>query len=89
MFISLNAELETQKAALDALRVELEAKGVTVKDGSWGYRLLVVDDPDGNHKKFRAHVSQPTASSSDSTMSIRMDGRTTDCTPARLASRNR
>ena len=40
-------------------------------------------------KKFRAHVSQPTASSSDSTMFFRMDGRTSDCTPARLASRNR
>ena len=52
VFISLNAELETQKAALDALRVELEAKGVTVKDGSWGYRLLVVDDPDGNQLYF-------------------------------------
>jgi hypothetical protein len=32
--------------------VELEAKGVTVKDGSWGYRLLVVDDPDGNQLFF-------------------------------------
>jgi len=27
---------------------ELEPKGVPVKEGSWGYRLLVVDDPDGN-----------------------------------------
>src|SRR5438067_7054719 len=27
---------------------ELEAKGVPVKEGSWGYRLVVVDDPDGN-----------------------------------------
>jgi hypothetical protein len=33
---------------LDALRAELEAKGVPVKEGSWGYRLLVVDDLDGN-----------------------------------------
>jgi hypothetical protein len=33
---------------LDALRVELEAKGVPVNEASWGYRLLVVDDPDGN-----------------------------------------
>jgi catechol 2,3-dioxygenase-like lactoylglutathione lyase family enzyme len=39
-------------AALDALRAELEAKGVAVKDGSWGYRLLVVDDPDGNQLFF-------------------------------------
>ena len=52
MFISLNVDPATQVAALDALRAELEAKGVPVKDGSWGYRLLVVDDPDGNHLFF-------------------------------------
>jgi len=52
MFISLNAEPQMQVAALDALRAELEAKGVPVKDGSWGYRLLVVDDPDGNQLFF-------------------------------------
>jgi catechol 2,3-dioxygenase-like lactoylglutathione lyase family enzyme len=55
MFISLNVEQETREAAataLDALRVELEAKGVPVKEGSWGYRLLVVDDPDGNQLFF-------------------------------------
>jgi catechol 2,3-dioxygenase-like lactoylglutathione lyase family enzyme len=55
MFISLNAEPQTRQAAtaaLDALRAELEAKGVSVKDGSWGYRLLVVDDPDGNQLFF-------------------------------------
>jgi len=52
MFISLNVEPETQIAALDALRAELEAKGVPVKEGSWGYRLLVVDDPDGNQLFF-------------------------------------
>ena len=38
--------------ALDALRAELEAKGVPVKEGSWGYRMLVVDDPDGNQLFF-------------------------------------
>jgi catechol 2,3-dioxygenase-like lactoylglutathione lyase family enzyme len=55
MFISVNAEPETREAAvaaLDALRAELEAKGVSVKEGSWGYRLLVVDDPDGNQLFF-------------------------------------
>jgi catechol 2,3-dioxygenase-like lactoylglutathione lyase family enzyme len=52
MFISLNAEPETQIATLDALRAELEAKGVPVKEGSWGYRLLVVDDLDGNQLFF-------------------------------------
>ncbi|HXM15558.1 MAG TPA: glyoxalase superfamily protein [Candidatus Eremiobacteraceae bacterium] len=53
MFISLNAEnIEAQVAGLDALRVELESKGVAVKEGSWGYRVLVVDDPDGNQLFF-------------------------------------
>ena len=52
MFISLNVEPEAQIAALDELRVELEAKGVPVKEGSWGYRLLVVGDPDGNQLFF-------------------------------------
>jgi len=52
MFISLNVAPETQIAALDALREEFEARGVPVKEGSWGYRLLVVDDPDGNQLFF-------------------------------------
>jgi uncharacterized glyoxalase superfamily protein PhnB len=52
MFISLNVEPEEQIAALDRLRAELEAKDVQVKEGSWGYRLLVVDDPDGNQLFF-------------------------------------
>ena len=55
MFISLNVEPATPEAAtaaLDALRAELEARGVPVKEGSWGYRLLVVDDLDGNQLLF-------------------------------------
>ena len=55
MFISLNVEPPTREAAsaaLDALRAELEAKGAPVKEGSWGYRLLIVDDPDGNQLFF-------------------------------------
>jgi len=55
IFISINVEQQTREAAtaaLDALRAELEARGVPVKDGSWGYRLLVVDDPDGNQLFF-------------------------------------
>ena len=59
MFISLNVSpsdepttREAAVAALDALRAELEAKGAPVKDGSWGYRLLVVDDLDGNQLFF-------------------------------------
>ncbi len=55
MFISINVEPATREAAiaaLDVLRAELEARGVSVKEGSWGYRLLVVDDPDGNQLFF-------------------------------------
>jgi catechol 2,3-dioxygenase-like lactoylglutathione lyase family enzyme len=55
MFISLNVEPQTREAAvaaLDALREEFEAQGVSVKEGSWGYRLLVVDDLDGNQLFF-------------------------------------
>jgi catechol 2,3-dioxygenase-like lactoylglutathione lyase family enzyme len=52
VFISLNVDPETQVAALDALRAEFEANGVAVKEGWWGYRLLVVDDPDGNQLFF-------------------------------------
>jgi catechol 2,3-dioxygenase-like lactoylglutathione lyase family enzyme len=52
VFISLNLEVKAMIAALDALRAELEARGVAVKDGSWGYRLLVIDDLDGNQLFF-------------------------------------
>jgi len=46
MFISLDP------GVLDALRVELEGRGVDVKDGQWGYRLMVIADPDGNEIYF-------------------------------------
>jgi catechol 2,3-dioxygenase-like lactoylglutathione lyase family enzyme len=46
MFISLDAEV------LNALRAELEGRGVDVKDGYWGYRLMVVVDPDRNELFF-------------------------------------
>lgn len=52
IFISLNAEPETQIAAINALRLEFQASGFPVKEGWWGYRLLVVDDPDGNQLFF-------------------------------------
>jgi catechol 2,3-dioxygenase-like lactoylglutathione lyase family enzyme len=52
IFISFNETREAQIAALDALRAELEGQGVSVKEGSWGYQLLVVDDPDGNQLFF-------------------------------------
>ena len=46
MFISLDGDV------LDALRAELVGRGVEVKDGNWGYRLMVVVDPDGNELYF-------------------------------------
>jgi catechol 2,3-dioxygenase-like lactoylglutathione lyase family enzyme len=55
IFISLNVELATHEAevaAVDALRAELDARKVTVKDGRWGYKLLVVEDLDGNQLFF-------------------------------------
>jgi len=64
LFISLNVEPPTREAAvaaLDTLRAELEARGVPVKDGSWGYRLLVVDDLDGNQLFFN-YPSEPASS---------------------------
>jgi catechol 2,3-dioxygenase-like lactoylglutathione lyase family enzyme len=68
LFISLNVEPATHEAAtaaLDGLRAELEARGVTVKEGSWGYRLLVIDDPDGNQLFF--NYPSETASSKTGT----------------------
>ena len=62
MFISMNVEPDTREsavAALDELRAELEAKDVLVKEGSWGYRLLVVDDPDGNQLFFNYPSDTP------------------------------
>ena len=67
VFISLNAERETREAvieALDALRAELKSKGVTLKEGLWGYRLLVVDDPDGNQLFFN-YPNEPAPGGAD------------------------
>jgi catechol 2,3-dioxygenase-like lactoylglutathione lyase family enzyme len=46
IFISLDVSV------LHALRVELEARAVDVKDGYWGYPLMVVHDLDGNELYF-------------------------------------
>jgi len=46
MFISLDAEV------LNGLRADLEGRGVDVKDGHWGYRVMVIADPDGNEFYF-------------------------------------
>jgi catechol 2,3-dioxygenase-like lactoylglutathione lyase family enzyme len=52
VFISLNAERAQQVDVLNALRAELEDKGVAVREDWWGYKLIVVDDPDGNQLFF-------------------------------------
>lgn len=46
MFISLDSKV------LNAVRTELEERGVEVKDGHWGYPLMVIVDPDGNELYF-------------------------------------
>jgi catechol 2,3-dioxygenase-like lactoylglutathione lyase family enzyme len=46
MFISLDVDV------LNALRTELEGRGVDAKDGRWGYELMVIVDPDGNELYF-------------------------------------
>jgi catechol 2,3-dioxygenase-like lactoylglutathione lyase family enzyme len=46
MFISLDLRV------LEEVRAELEGRGVAVEDGRWGYRLMVVRDPDGNELYF-------------------------------------
>jgi hypothetical protein len=56
MFISLNVEPETYDAAveaLDTLRAEFEGRGAQVRDGRWRYKLLVVEDLDGNQLFFQ------------------------------------
>ena len=46
MFISLDVDV------LHALRRELEGRGVDVRDGHWGYPLMVLHDLDGNELYF-------------------------------------
>ncbi|HEY0253758.1 MAG TPA: glyoxalase superfamily protein [Kofleriaceae bacterium] len=55
VFVSLNTTENTssaQIAALDALRAELKANGAAVEEGEWGYRLVIITDPDGNQLYF-------------------------------------
>jgi catechol 2,3-dioxygenase-like lactoylglutathione lyase family enzyme len=40
------------EAGYDALRADLPRKGVALKDGWWGKRLMIVEDPDGNQIWF-------------------------------------
>jgi catechol 2,3-dioxygenase-like lactoylglutathione lyase family enzyme len=46
MFVSLDPDV------LDAVRAELAGRGVVITDGHWGYRLMIVRDPDGNELYF-------------------------------------
>ena len=46
LFISLD------QSDIHRVRAEFEGRGVDVKEGSWGYKLMVVEDPDGNHLYF-------------------------------------
>ena len=62
MFISLDV------AVLDALRAELEERGVDVKDGQWGYRLMVIEDLDGNELYFN-YPASPASGTSDTSSS--------------------
>ncbi len=45
-FISLDPDV------LAAARADFEGRGVEVKDGWWGYRLMIIEDPDGNQLYF-------------------------------------
>lgn len=36
------------------IRADLQAKGIPVKDGWWGTRLMIVEDPSGNQLWFAA-----------------------------------
>lgn len=56
IFISLDVDV------LHALRAELEGRHVDVKDGNWGYRLMVVHDLDGNELYF-PYPAEPKAQS--------------------------
>jgi catechol 2,3-dioxygenase-like lactoylglutathione lyase family enzyme len=46
MFLSLNPDV------LRSVRAEFEERGVDVKDGWWGYKLMIIEDPDGNQLYF-------------------------------------
>ena len=55
LFVSLDPQpwsKEAEAAALDALRAEFEAADVDVREGHWGYRVVAVEDPDGNTLLF-------------------------------------
>ena len=45
-------DAKAEVAAINAVGADLEARGVPVRDGRWGDRLLVVEDLDGNQLFF-------------------------------------
>jgi catechol 2,3-dioxygenase-like lactoylglutathione lyase family enzyme len=53
IFISLDFDV------LNALRAELEGRGVDVKEGYWGYRLMVIVDLDLNELYFPYPSNDP------------------------------
>ena len=61
IFISLNLEREAMITALDGLRAEFASRGAPVREGEWGYRLVVVDDPDGNQLFFNYPSETPSS----------------------------
>jgi catechol 2,3-dioxygenase-like lactoylglutathione lyase family enzyme len=46
MFMSLD------RPDFDALQAELQSKQVATREGHWGYRVVIVTDPDGNELYF-------------------------------------
>ncbi|MDP3738246.1 MAG: VOC family protein [Hyphomonadaceae bacterium] len=46
IFISLDLDV------LEATRRDYEAKGIAIRDGYWGYKTMIIADPDGNELFF-------------------------------------
>lgn len=46
IFLSLDPDV------LEAARKDMEARGAPVREGFWGYRCAIIDDPDGNQLYF-------------------------------------
>jgi catechol 2,3-dioxygenase-like lactoylglutathione lyase family enzyme len=58
-FVAFDAgSRDAEIAAVDAYRAELESRGVAVKEGKWGYRVLVIEDLDGN-QMFVPYPNEP------------------------------
>jgi catechol 2,3-dioxygenase-like lactoylglutathione lyase family enzyme len=53
LFISLDPPV------LSAVRAELERRGAPVTDGRWGYKTMIIRDPDGNELFFPYPDDEP------------------------------